>query len=107
MYFTNVANGPVPYPLDGQTNALAAMPLVTHLRGHTGPPGRFSDLARFVDRMRQRFFAIDMLAVPDRGHRRHGVDVVRRRHEHRIDGFLLLQHFSQVNVAGTTFVSTA
>ena len=48
--------------------------------------------------MSERFFAIDMFAQLDGHHGGEGVQVVRSRDHHRVDAFVLLQHFAKILV---------
>ena len=73
------------------------------LRAHLGHDallaGHFGELANLVDIMAQGLLAVDVLAHFDSHHRRHRVQVVRRRDRHSVDVLVLgLQHLAEVLV---------
>ena len=67
------------------------MNLNAHLRSHLGFRSRFTNLARFPDVMRERFLAIDMLAMLQR---QHGRKMLAGGREH-LDDPVLLRFFRQ------------
>ena len=60
--------------------------------------GRFAHDAGLVDIVRQRLFAVDMLAQLHRGDAGDGVCVVRRGDDDRVDVLLLVEHDAKVLV---------
>ena len=75
------------------------MTLVAHLGLNVVLAGGFRDLADFVNRMRQRFFAIDVLTRSDRSHDGDGVGMIGRGNQHGVDGLVhLIQHDAKVFV---------
>ena len=70
-----------------------------HLRGDARLAGGLGERAGLVDGPRERLDAQDVLAPPDRVHAYHGVRVVRRGHEHRVDVVVLLvEHLAVVAI---------
>ncbi len=62
--------------------------------------GGLGQLAAFVERVRERLLAIDVLAGADGGHGGHGMDVVGRADADRVDVIgLLVEHDAEVFVA--------
>ena len=62
--------------------------------------GGLGQLAAFVERVRQRLLAVDVLAGPDRRHRGDGVDVIGRADGHGVDLLgLLVEHHAEILVA--------
>ena len=80
-----VADHPGLDPLVGEPGALGGVPLVAHLGGDAGRARGLGQLAAFVERVRQRLLAVDVLARADRRHRRDGVDVVGRADRDGVD----------------------
>ena len=79
-------------PLADQPVAFHAVALDAHLRGHLVLLGRLGELAGFIDRVRQRFLAVDVLAGLDGRHGDHGMRMIGRGDHHAVDVLLLLQH---------------
>ena len=95
----DVADGAVPDPLAERADRVEGVALVAEL-GHDlvflGGLHQGPDLA---DGVRQRLLAVDVLAPFDRGHRRHGVGMVRRADDHRVDLVAhLVEHLAVVLV---------
>src|SRR5437763_16310835 len=55
------------------------------------------NLKGFPDGVGERFFAIDVFAEFDCGHRDKGMEMVRRGDHDGIDVFLLVEHFAKVS----------
>ena len=106
MNLPDISDCAIPNPFDGEPNAFAAVTLVAHLRGDFCLPGRFGDFSGFVDRVRQGFFAINVLAVFNRRHGCYCVDMVRRGHEHRVDSFFFFEHAAEIDIACAAFVTS-
>ena len=70
---------------------LIAALLRADLKRLAGPLDRRDQLLAFVDRQRQRLFAIDVLAGIERGQRDGGVPMVGRADRHGFDVFSLQQ----------------
>lgn len=70
--------------------------LVAHLRDDAVFLGQLAQEARFIDRLRQRFLAVNILAQLDgrRGHQR--VHVIRGRNDDRIESLFLFEHHAPV-----------
>lgn len=66
----------------------------------SAPPKTETQLARFVDIVRQRFLAVHVLAQADGHGRRDRVLVVRRAHHDSIDVLLLVQHHPKIVILG-------
>ena len=73
--------------------------MVAHLRHHLGFPRRFGHCPRLINRARQWFLAINVLAMPHRGHRYDGVQVVGGAHHHGVNALVLVEHRAEILVA--------
>ena len=97
--FEDLANRAGTDPFHSSPNILRRMPLVAHLRSHSGLPRGPSELACLVDRMREWFLAVNAFAGPDRRHSSHRMDVIRRSDQDCVDVFAgLFQHGSVVHI---------
>ncbi len=96
MHLANLANRAVPYPFARAADAVAGMAVIAHLRRDARCLGDLGNLARFPDVVRQRFFAIDMLALAHRHDRHVSMIMVWGRAQDRVDALLLLQHNAEV-----------
>ena len=84
-------------PLADLSRPLLRVALVTHLCGYSRGPGDFGHLAHLPNRAGQRLLAVDGLAQLHRHDRGHGMRVIGRGHDHRIDvGRILLEHFAEI-----------
>ena len=87
-------------PLVRQPRAFGGVPLIAHLRGDAGRVRGLGQLAAFVQRVRERLLAIDVLAGANRGHRGHGVNVIGRADRDGVDVLrLLVEHLAKILVA--------
>ena len=75
------------------------MALVAHLRGDLGLGRAPGELPRLGHRPGQRLLDVDVLAEIHRRQRDGRVHVIGRRHDHRVDVLLLLEHPAVVLVA--------
>src|SRR5256884_1032937 len=82
-------------PFDGGAERIAGVAAVAHLRGDLVFARGAGELARFVEVVRERLLAVNMLAELDGGHRGDGVVVVGNGHHHSVN-VPLLKHFSEV-----------
>ena len=98
--FTNISQCARPNDFARFANKIARMPLVAHLRGHTRFLGNFGNLARLPYVMRQRLFTIDMFALAHGPGANVGVQMIRRRAQHRVNGFFLFQHDAKILIIG-------
>ena len=96
MRFANRADGTGPDQFAQATCILAGLALVAHLRGELAFARQSGDLPRFPDRVRERLFAIDMLAQFHRSHRCKGVNMIRRGNDDGVDVLLLVEHLAVV-----------
>ena len=85
-------------PLGHQPVALKSHALVSHLRGNLMLPRGLGQGAGFVDRVRERLLAVDVLSPPDGRHRNDRMRMVRRAHDDRVDALLLVEHLAEVFV---------
>ena len=74
------------------------MSLVPHLRDDLAVFGLLREHPRFFDRPAQRLLHVDVLAAVHRRQRNRRVHVIGRRHDHRVDVFLLVEHVPVVPV---------
>ena len=96
----HLADFAVPYPFADLAHAFGRSALVAHLRGYLVLGGQFGQQTRFVDRVRQRFLAIDVLAGRNGVGRDDRVGVVGRSHHDRIGRFEhLVVHAAVIVVA--------
>lgn len=97
----HLADFAVPYPFAADlAHAFGRSALVAHLRGYLVLGGQFGQQTRFVDRVRQRFLAIDVLAGRNGVGRDDRVGVVGRSHHDRIGRFEhLVVHAAVIVVA--------
>ena len=91
-------DGAVGEPFVDQPVAFERHALVAHLGGHLRLPGRLGHRPRLVNRARQRFLAVHVLAVLEGRHRHHGVEVIGRGDHHCIDALFLLEHHPEIAV---------
>ncbi len=99
MDFPYVTDGAVPDQLASLADEIAGVTLIAHLRGHTGFLRDARDLPRLPDVVRERLLAIDMLLQSHRTNAHVGVQMIGRRTENRIHGFLLLQQDAEIFVS--------
>ena len=94
VHLVDVANGAGPNPLAEPPPSFRFATLIAQLRGHLVLPCGQGKLARFVNAVRQRLFAVDVFAELNRHHRGRRVMIVGRADKHRIDlAVHLVQHF--------------
>ena len=70
--------------------------MIAHLGGDFGFTGGLGQNPRLVNGMRQRFFAIDVLAVLDGCHRNYRMIVIGRTDDNGVNTLFLVQHFAEV-----------
>ena len=100
LNLAHLADFAVPYPFADLAHAFGRSALVAHLRGYLVLGGQFGQQTRFVDRVRQRFLAIDVLAGRNGVGRDDRVGVVGRSHHDRIGRFEhLVVHAAVIVVA--------
>src|SRR6266513_3550021 len=73
------------------------MNLNAHLRSHFGFRSRFTNLARFPDVMRERFLAIDMLAMLQRQHGRKSMCMLAGAHDYCVEILRLIEELAEVS----------
>ena len=100
MDFPDVANRAGPQPFARLPNAVARVALIAHLGRQSGFLGDSGHQAGFPDVVRQRLFAIDVLAVAHRKDGDVGMQMIRRGAQDGVDGLLLLEHFAEIHVVG-------
>ena len=100
MHLAHLADRAGIEPLLHQAQALFRVALVAHLRHDLVLARRLGQRPGLADGARQRLLHVDVLAELHRGHRDHGVRVIGRRDEHRVDVLLLLEHHAEVLVVG-------
>jgi len=98
VHFAHRADGSAGDPLANQPGAVARVPLVAHLGDDLVFASGFGEFARFVHGMGHRLLHIDMLAGLDGCHGDHGVSVIRRGNDDRVDILLLVDHLPVVLV---------
>ena len=97
--FRDLADGAVPDPLAEPTNVVGGVSLIAELRDDLVLAGRLHHLPHFVDRVGQRFFTVHVLAAANGIHHRHGVRVVRRTDDDRVDlAVQLVEHRAKVAI---------
>ena len=93
----HLADGPSPNPFADLANRPARMPLVAKLCHDFVFLGGCHDFANFMNRMSQRFFAIDMLSASHSLHRYDSMRVIGSANHHGIDLlFHLIEHDSVI-----------
>ena len=83
---------------DGPADRLARMRLVAHLRLHFVVRRGMGHHASFVNRMRQRFLAVHVLAQRHGHYGRGGMRVVRSADGDRVDALFPFQHHAEIGV---------
>ncbi len=83
-------------PFADQPELLAGVALVAHLGLHLVLAGGLGQHAGLPHGARQRLLNVDVLAPLHGGHRNHGVQVVRRGDDHRVDVLLLVEHLAEI-----------
>ena len=91
LHFAHRTDLAVGEHLAHKPGAFGCLALVAALGGHFGPARRLGHLARFKDGIRERLFAINMLAPFQRRHGDDRMGVVRRGYHHGVHVFLLEQ----------------
>ena len=95
----DVADGPIPDPFAERANRIERVALVAQLRHDLVLLGRLHQGADLADGVGQGLLAVDVLAPLDGRHRRHGVGVVGRADDHRVDLLVhLVEHLAEVLV---------
>ena len=85
MGLLDIADGAGPNPLAQPPPAFALAAVVAHLRGDFMFPGRQGKQPGFADVVRQRLFAVNVLAQPNGRHRGHRMMMVGRGDKHGVD----------------------
>ena len=85
MNGVDAADGAIPYPFTTIADRIKRVALIAQLGDHLVFLRGLHQFADLVHRVGQRFFAINVLAALDGGHRRHGVTMVRRGDHDRIN----------------------
>ena len=87
------------HPFDETMSIIVGMPLIAHLRNHIVLLSQFEQTPGLPDRPRERLLYIDMLAELHGHAGRHGMRVIRRRHDHSVDVIAtLVQHPPEILV---------
>ncbi len=95
----DVADGPVPDPLAERADSIERVALVAQLRHDLVLLGRLHQGPDLGDGVGQRLLTVDVLASLDGRHRNHGVGVVGRPDDHRVDLLVhLVEHLAVVLV---------
>ena len=85
--------------LDRAAQAICGAALVAHLRDELSIFGHLTQIARLINRLRQRFLAIHGLVPLHRRRRHNRVHVIRRRNRHRINlTSHLVEHLAEIFV---------
>ena len=97
--FAHVANRARSDVLVHQARVVGRVALIAHLRHDLRVDRLLRQRATLLHRPRQGLLDVDVLAEAHRCRRDHGVGVIGRRDQHRVDVLLLLQHLAVVDVA--------
>jgi hypothetical protein len=98
MDLLEVANRPGPDHLGDEAWLFAGLAEIAHLSGQLGLAGEFADHPGFIDAVRQRLLAVDMLAEPQGRGRGDGMHVVGRGDGDGVDVLLRLEHLAEIGV---------
>ena len=99
VHLAHRANRPIPDGLAHQAGPFGGLTLIAHLGGDLMLASGFGNHSRFINRMSQRLFTINVLASFDGGYACNGMDMVRRGDHYRIDVLVLLvQHLAKIFV---------
>ena len=100
MHGVDLPDGARPDPFAQAADSITGVPLIAELRDHLVFVGGRHKLADFMDRVGQRFFAIDMLAAPHGRHGDDGMGVIRRADDHAVNLLAqLVEHHAIVREA--------
>ncbi len=94
----DLADGAVPNPLANKAPAFCRMPLNSHLGGDAGLLRYFCQHPRFVDIVRQRLLAVNVLLASHRLGGDNRVCMVRRGNHHGVYVALFVQHFAKIGI---------
>ena len=99
MHLADLAEGAALDVLDAAARVVGRVTLVAHLRHDLRIVERLlREVPRLVHRPAQRLLHVHVLAEAHRGRGDRGVHVIGRRHDHRVDVLLLLEHLAIVAI---------
>src|SRR5262245_55311427 len=118
MDFANRSDDSGSHQFHSSSNWFASMSLIAHLRLYFVVNSALRHQTGFVERMCQRFLAINVLAQRHGPQSRYGMYVVWCAYRHRIDAFFVVEHDAEILVdlrrrmflnrtGGTPFVDIA
>ncbi len=94
----DLADGAIPNPLANKASPFRRMSLDSHLGSHAGFFCQFGQHARFVDIVRQRLLAVNVLSSSHCFGGNNRVRMVRRGNHNSVDIALLVQHLPKIGI---------